>query len=121
MKIVIEDYKLPSWNMMYAGMHWTKRRQIVKDARSYITFAVHTVIDQSDIPFRHPVTIDYEIHYKDKRRRDPDNACIKILTDGIVQEGIPVDDSYEQITQITIRMRGGQESDKIIITIEEAK
>lgn len=42
------------------------------------------------------VTILY--HFKDKRRRDPDNYSGKMLLDGLVRSGIIIDDSFDNIS-----------------------
>ncbi|MAG44527.1 hypothetical protein CL633_01425 [bacterium] len=119
MKIEITQYKLPSWNTLYKGTHWTYRHKIAEEAHQLVYWAVKQQHSKNDFPYKKPVQIDYEIHYKAKRRRDVDNACVKILCDGLVLAGVLKDDSADFIPFITIKMILGQSTDKVVIKIKE--
>ncbi len=43
------------------------------------------------------VTVTLTYHFKDKRRRDPDNYSGKMILDGLVRAGIIADDSFDCI------------------------
>ncbi len=63
---------------------------------------------------RAAVTLEY--HFKDKRRRDPDNYSGKMILDGLVAAGIIADDSFK-----CIDLRLGAAFDgrgDIVITVE---
>ena len=118
MEIVIDNYKCPSWNTFYAGVHWTKRKKKADEIHSLVFGIVHNIKKKV---YKLPVKIEIDIHYKDRRRRDPDNACIKPFIDGLVQSGILKDDSSKEIEEISIRLRTEQKEDKITINIYEQK
>lgn len=42
-------------------------------------------------------TVTLEYHFKDKRRRDPDNYSGKFILDGLTKAGIIADDSFSVI------------------------
>jgi len=71
-----------------------------------------------DTPLPHAVvTLLY--HFKDKRRRDPDNYSGKFILDGLTKAGIIADDSFS-----VIELRLGAVCDKrgtVEIFVEEAK
>lgn len=48
------------------------------------------------------VTLIY--HFKDKRRRDPDNYSGKFILDGLVNAGILIDDSMSVIDTLSITL-----------------
>ena len=117
-KLVLEDCKVPTWNIMYSGVHWSKRRKLVDQIHSLVFYSTAEQIGtHTGCLVTKPVILDFEIHYKDKRRRDPDNACIKPFIDGLVQAGLLYDDSTEQIRAIIIKMKIKQPSNKVIIKI----
>ena len=117
MKIIIDNYKLPSWNELYAGGHWIKRKKLADEAHELVHWAVYQTPKPKPLPFKKKVVIEYEIHYKDKRRRDHDNANVKLITDGLVLSGILADDSTKEIDYIKVQVKIGQPSNKVIINI----
>ena len=117
MQIVIKDFKLPSWNKFYSGVHWAKRKQIVDEAHELVVWAVYQVKNKPELPIKKAIIV-YEIYYKDKRRHDVDNCAVKLITDGLVKAGVFKDDNYKIIPEITIRIACGK-TDKVVINIEE--
>lgn len=69
-------------------------------------------------PFEYAVvTLTY--HFKDKRRRDPDNYSGKFLLDPLVDMGFLVDDSFDHVE---LRHRKGgidRKNPRTVIRIEE--
>ena len=116
MIIEIDNFKCPSLNILYAGVHWAKRKKMVDEIHQLVYYQA---INKEK--FNQPVKISYEIHYKGKRRHDPDNAAIKIFTDGLVLAGVLKDDSLKEIKEISITMKNNQPTDKIIIKIDEKR
>lgn len=47
-------------------------------------------------PYEH-ATVRIKYYFQDRRRRDPDNYCGKLLLDGLREGGIIVDDSFSHI------------------------
>lgn len=63
------------------------------------------------------VTLEY--HFKDKRRRDPDNYSGKMILDGLVAAGIIADDSFKCID---LRLKAAfDKKDSTYILVEEVK
>ena len=110
MRIFIKDYKVPSWNTLYAGMHWSKRKEMADIAHMVVLEAVGGKQD----PFPRPVTIKIEAHMK--RPIDPDNVCAKLLIDGLKHAGIVKDDTHEYISSVTTRVLKSK-SDHVVINV----
>lgn len=115
MKIIIENFKCPSWNLFYSGTHWSKRKKLVDEIHQIVYY----LSKKNKLkPFKNKVAINFEIYYRQARLHDPDNACIKPFIDGLVMSGILKDDNYHCIDEISIRIKQGKEN-KIIIKIYE--
>tara|TARA_Y100000310_G_scaffold340218_1_gene435254 strand:+ start:4094 stop:4465 length:372 start_codon:yes stop_codon:yes gene_type:complete len=110
LNIQVTDYILPSWNQIYKGVHWVKRKQLVDEAHELVKWAVYQVQNKPDLPFLKPVDIFYHVHYEAKRRRDPDNATVKFLCDGLVLSGVLTDDSSKEINSITVKVSIGEKN-----------
>lgn len=110
------DYKVPSWNILYSGKHWSVRKKMADEAHGLVYFALLEFFPDKIIPLD-TVKLDFEIHYKGKRRHDPDNVNIKILIDGFVKYGIIEDDNCDIVKEIRIRVLNNQKKDKVIIKI----
>lgn len=54
-------------------------------------------------------------HFKDRRRRDPDNFSGKMLLDGLVSAGILVDDSFQCIDLVLRSEYDGTARTEIIV------
>lgn len=112
------DYKLPSWNILNRGVHWSKRTELADEAHELTKWAVYQIKNKPELPFKKPVNILYDIHYKANRRRDPDNCTVKFICDGLVMAGVLTDDSSKEINSITIKVSIG-EKDFVDIKIKE--
>lgn len=65
------------------------------------------------------LTLTY--HFADRRRRDPDNYSGKMILDGLVQAGILLDDSFDNVE---LRLKKGEpdrHNQRTVIGIEEQK
>ncbi len=121
MIIVINNFKCPTWNSIYSSPHWSTRAKQVNEMKK---LGYHLALAERNkqkkeivFPFKNKVNLDFEIHYKDNRRRDIDNAFIKPFLDSLVLVGILKDDNTRYIKKITLRMKVGQLEDKVIINI----
>lgn len=95
-KIPMVSCSLNSW---YAQNHWSKRDKHKKLWRGHFQ-----LIKQSIKPIQasnFPVIVETISHFKDNRRRDPDNyiCANKLICDSLVEIGVLPDDSYKYISQ----------------------
>jgi len=119
MKIEIDNRQALLWNQVIKQLarHWAIKKKMFDEWEEIVHWAVYQTKNKPELPFKTPKTIKFEVWYKDKRRRDPDGVCIKILLDSLVKAGVLVDDSYKEIEEISIRLKVGQPIDKITINI----
>lgn len=119
MKLILNQFKMPSWNEYNSRSHWAK----AKKKNDEIYWLVYEAIknsgykDINDLLQNKKVKLIFEIHYKGNRRHDPDNSFLKPIIDGIVKCGLLRDDSTKEIKEIIIRARVGQKENKVIIDI----
>lgn len=68
---------------------------------------------------RGPTTVRYSFHFKDWRRRDPDNlvASMKAALDGIRDSGMIPDDSARDVVLLAPQVVSGAESDQVVVEI----
>lgn len=111
------DCKCPSWNDMYAGQHWSKRKKLAEEIHELVYFSILKEGKNFKETFD-SCNIFFDIYFKGKRRRDPDNCNVKLFIDGLVMAGVIEDDNSDIIQEIAIRCRTGAEKDKIIIIID---
>ena len=82
MKIILDNFKCPSWNEYNSRSHWAK----AKKKNDEIYWLVREAVQKSEIEkFKEKVKLIFEIHYKGNRRHDPDNSFLKPIIDGIVR------------------------------------
>jgi len=109
----------PSWQQLYAGKHWTQRKRMADEW--HLRVMAGLAMCRPLVEGRVDITVT--ANYPDKRRRDPDNICAKLLIDGLVHAGILPDDSDEYVasskTRIT-RDRSRPVETVITITQEES-
>ena len=114
MKIEIKDFKCPSMNASYAGRHWTKRKKQTDEIHELVYYACY---EQKTKPVKkYPVTLSFDVYYKDKRRRDIDNLSVKEIIDGLVRAGIIKDDCDKYVKEIRKRIIRGDDN-KVVIKI----
>lgn len=117
MKIVIPKECPPSWNKIYAGMHWGKRKEIV----DYWHNLVWIECKRQKIPMiKHngrTLAIHTTCYFKSRRvALDPDNIFDKIIIDplkGHVIEG----DSCKYIKYVTTESRVDPDNPRTEIVI----
>lgn len=95
--ITLNDYKAVSWNQLYAGKHWSVRKQMAEEAHFQVRCAV---IDDGLKMQNAPVDIEIVAHLR--RRIDPDNLCAKLVIDGLKGLVIP-DDSSKHVLSVKTR------------------
>jgi Holliday junction resolvase RusA-like endonuclease len=114
MKIVIENCKCPSWNDMQSA-HWTLRSAEKKTIQEMIYVYARNMGEKITIP----AIVKIEAHFKENKRRDPDNLFVKPILDGLVQARIFEDDNGKIIDWVSLKAEVKMPSDKIIIFINE--
>lgn len=114
-EIIIENFKCPSWNIFYAGVHWTKRKKIVDEIHTLVWAECKKHKIKKVVA---PIKIAFEVSFKSKRRHDPDNIFCKGFLDGLVLAGVIEDDNSEIVKEVAIRVFTGM-SDKVVITLSQ--
>ena len=97
-KIEIDDI-LPSLNLWYAGIHWSKRKKLVDLWHTMVKIYVNN--NKVKPVEKYPVCIISQTFLKSKRSRDTDNGILanKICCDGLVLVGILKDDTPEYVIE----------------------
>jgi len=114
MKIEIENYKCPSWNDMQIT-HWAVRLTEKRSLQKLVYVYAYNLKKKAKVP----ATVTVEAHFKDGKRRDPDNLYVKPILDGLVQSGMLMDDNGDVIESITLIAKVKMSSDRILISINE--
>lgn len=112
MKIIIPDHRPPSWNKLYAGVHWTKRKAIADEAHKLVRAALPPDTE----PFAVPVDITVTAYFKN-RPLDASNVCAKIYEDGLIGFAI-VDDGPRYVRSMRTVSRVDKQAPRVEIDIE---
>lgn len=109
MQIILKGLPKISLNKFYAGLHWTKRKQI-KDAYNLIIKSQCKYVFPKDKVYK----VEYQFNFK-TRPLDASNACggmVKLIEDILFE-----DDKWDIVTQITVSSKKNTtEFVKILIT-----
>lgn len=109
MRIILENYKMPSWNTLYSGRHWSTRKEMADYAHQSVKIAL---IGKDTTPYLSPVDISITAYLK--RTIDPDNVCSKLVIDGIKMTGLIQDDTPKYINGVTVRVVKSKEEKTVI-------
>ena len=70
-----------SWNRIYAGGHWSIRR----DEAERVHMLVRSVIDPDQPPFETQVDIEMHVYFENRRlQQDASNIAAKFYEDGLI-------------------------------------
>ena len=107
-EIILRNLPKISMNKIYAGVHWTKRKQLKDAFYLVIKSQFKTVFPKTD-----RYTVSYEIVSKKGIPCDATNLgyIIKIIEDTIFE-----DDSWDIITQVCMSSRKGDD-DYVKVTV----
>lgn len=96
----ISNYYHPSINQwaIYTRM---KANKIKQDYKDFIVWLVCRS-GYKDYPKIEECTVDYNIYFENRIRRDNDNYTPKFIMDGITQSGLWIDDDSKHVTKLTI-------------------
>lgn len=106
--LVIPGLRPPSWNELYSGQHWSKRKAMADT----IHLLVRAALDPDEPCFEGRVDIEVRAYF-DKNPQDASNICGKILEDGLKGHLI-ADDGLEYVRS----MRTVPEIDKMNPRVE---
>ena len=83
LRIVLDGHKAPSWNMLYSGVHWSKRSAMKNDVTMAVRVALpDAVVNGEGYPYQVPVRIEVHAHYSG-RMLDADNIVDKLYIDAL--------------------------------------
>jgi len=113
--LILEDEQPMSWNKIYAGLHWSER----KEEAARVHLAVRAALDP-DLPiFDKPVAITVTAYFKNKRfQLDASNIPAKIYEDGLIGWLID-DDSPQYVQSVTTVSLIDQNNPRVLIEIKE--
>ena len=111
----ILEEKALSWNALYKGVHWQKRRQLVAGVLGSTLAAIGPC--QVENHFDRPVKVWIAALRKDRRYvLDPDNIVAKIYIDAVKNLGWLQDDTPDQISEVLLRSQRAQ-LDAVVVYI----
>ncbi len=113
MKITLENYKCPSWNILYSGKHYRKRMEMAEFAHQSVDEALNGV---KMTLYATPVNITVVGHFK-SRIIDSDNIVSKLLIDSLKGKLIK-DDSPQYVRRVTTEsVKAEKDYTEIIIEV----
>lgn len=112
MKIVLENYKIPSWNTLYAGQHFSKRMEMKDEAQYSVMEALSK---QRFTMYRNKVHITIVGHFR--RVLDCDNIASKLVIDALKGKLIE-DDTPKYVDGVTTKSVKA-DRDYVEVIIEE--
>jgi len=115
MKIVLEHERPVSWNMAYAGRHWSKRKA---DADA-VHLLVRAAIPRNARQYSEPVDIVVTAYFA-SRPLDADNIMAKLYIDGLVGR-LLVDDNPKWVRSVKTVSLVDRRRPRVEIDIEPAK
>lgn len=115
MKILLPYYKMPSWNTLYAGRHWTVRQEMANYAHQSVSEALRGM---KWTPFKAKVEITVIAYLK--RTIDCSNVCMKMVEDGLKRSGVIKDDRIKYVESVKLIVKKAKK-DYTEIYIEKVK
>ena len=109
MKIILPDEKVISWNILYAGRHWSTRQQEAKRVHALVKYATLT-----KKRFKNPVAITITAYTK--YPIDADNIMAKFYIDGL-KEKVIEDDNPKMVESVTTKSRVDKNNIRVEIEI----
>lgn len=101
-----------SLNKIYAGQHWSKRKELAEVFHRSLIEYRNVKIEE------YPLDVSYIFTFKDKTLDCSNTALMaKLLEDGLVAWGVIKGDEIEYIQSVTlISQKGGADEVEIILT-----
>lgn len=113
---VLPDMRLAT-NARRRADYW-EQQKLTKEAKDQWYMLILSQKPQDTIPLD-TVYVGFILHYKGKRKRDPDNilSALKPCIDALVLAGILAGDSSKEITTLSISVKVGEPQDATEIRI----
>ena len=112
MKIILDGERPWSWNKMYAGVHWSKRKAEADRIHALVYYSINCKEG-----YLERVDIRVTAYFKN-RPLDPDNITSKFYIDGLVGNVIE-DDTREFVRRVTTQSEIDKENPRVEIEITE--
>ena len=112
-KLIIHG-KLPSYNLFYGGVHWSKRKALADEWHKMVFYECK---NQKIKPIRNPVFLEFDIKFSGSG--DADNFCLKVLIDGLVKAEILRGDDYRFVRSYMVNLEKVKDFERIIIRLIE--
>jgi hypothetical protein len=113
--LTLEGEQPISWNKMYSGWHWAKRKAEV----DRVHLAVRAALDPDWPMFDRPVAITVRAHFKNKRvQLDASNIAGKLYEDGLIG-WLVQDDKPQYVRSMTTISLLDRENPRVEIEIKE--
>jgi len=119
MIVTIPDYRPPTWNKFYAGMHYRKRIELASEAHLLVLAATKQQHPDCE-PFDVCIDIEVTVYFKN-RPQDTDNVTAKLLIDGLRHAGVIAEDTPVQVGAVTTRSRVDKERPRVEIRLHPSE
>lgn len=100
MKLLINNYRAPSWNQLYSASHWIKRKKMADEIHELVLAAYYENTMRKP-RFLNKVNITITAHFTN-RLLDSDNIMAKLWIDGL-KGYVITDDSPEFVESVTTK------------------
>lgn len=123
MIIILEGERPMSWNTMYAGAHWSKRKaeadRVHELVWAYIKETNYFGAWKEKVESGKAGRVDIHITaYFKNRELDPDNICSKMYIDGLIGNLIE-DDTRERVRKVTVQSEIDCDNPRVEIEVLE--
>lgn len=112
MRITIPDHRPTSWNALYAGIHWRKRKRLADQTHALVRACTPPDAAQYETPVHITVTV-----YFANRPMDADNIAAKLYIDGLSPRVI-ADDSPKYVRSVRTVSLVDKSAPRVEIQIE---
>ena len=123
MKIILKGERPWSWNKMYSGVHWSKRKEEADRVHELVWAAIRGESwfpawkDMVESGWCGRVDIHITAYFKN-RPQDPDNICSKMYIDGLIGNVIE-GDTREFVRKVTVQSEVDKDNPRVEIEVLE--
>lgn len=116
MKLILKDFRPPTWNSFYAGKHWSVRQKKAKEIQDYICAEIKNHKFEPIELNGKKARFIFGCYLKGKGI-DADNICVKPIIDGFKLAGIIEDDKPAIIEAIEVASFAKCMRDELVIDL----
>jgi len=113
--IVLEGVRPLSWNQIYVGVHWSKRKRLVDEAH----WLTRLALPEDYEIFTSPVDITITSYFSTSPL-DCDNIAAKLYIDGLCGY-VLADDSPRYVSSVTTKSRVDKKKPRVEIKLRATK